>query len=66
MENYLNLEDKGPQPVLLPDGALQQLTLLIAGKRYVCPCRCNVFNKPDRENLDLYECNSCGHQFEAA
>ena len=65
MANYLALEDKGPQPVLLPGGELQQFTLRIASKPYRCPCGCNVFHKPNRENVGLYECNGCEQQFEA-
>lgn len=66
MANYLALDDKGPQPVRTADGALENFTLRIAGKPYRCPCLCNVFHKPDRSNLDVYECNACGQQFEAA
>ena len=66
MAKYLALEDTDQQPVRLPDGTVQQFTLRIDGKRYVCPCWCNVFHKPDRENLDVYQCNGCGQQFEAA
>lgn len=63
---YLALEDKAPEPVRTDDGKLENFTLRIAGSPYRCPCRCNVFHKPDRTNLDLYECNGCGQQFEAA
>ena len=66
MANYLALEDKGMQPVRTADGKLENFTLRIAGQPYRCVCRCNVFHKPDRENMELYECNSCGQQFEAA
>lgn len=66
MANHLALNDKAPQPVRNADGSLENFLLRIAGQPYRCQCRCNVFHKPDRENLELYECNSCGEQFEAA
>lgn len=66
MANYIAMEDKAPQPLLAEDGKLHNFTLRIAGKPYRCACRCNVFHKPDRTNLELYECNACGQQFEAA
>ena len=61
---FSNIKSK-PQPLLQPDGTLHQFTLHIAGKAYRCTCKCNVFHKPDRMNLDLYECNPCGQHFEA-
>lgn len=45
--------------------SLEQFTVRVAGKLYRCECGCNVFHKPDDSNPDLYECNSCGSQFEA-
>ena len=65
MANYLALDDTGPQAVRTEDGKLENFVLRIAGTPYRCPCRCNVFHKPDRERLDVYECNGCGQQFEA-
>lgn len=57
--------DKGPEPVLTEEGKLHNFMLRISGRPYSCSCRCNVFHKPDRTNLELYECNACGWQFEA-
>jgi len=47
------------EPLLKEDGSLHQVMLKIAGKPYRCHCGCNVFHHPDKENLSLYECNSC-------
>lgn len=58
--------DRYAQAVRHSDGSLHNFTLKIRGKPYRCPCRCNVFHKPDRKYLDLYECNGCGSRFEAA
>lgn len=52
-------------PVLNDDGTLHNFTLKIGGKLYCCKCGCNVFHKPDRNNLDMYQCNGCESQFEA-
>ena len=47
------------------DGSLHNFTVRIKGGNFSCGCGCNVFHKPDKENLDLYKCNSCGSEFEA-
>jgi predicted SprT family Zn-dependent metalloprotease len=52
--------------VLHDDGTLHNFTLRVGGKPYRCACGCNVFHKPDREDLGLYQCNACEQQFEAA
>jgi len=54
-----------PQPVQTADGAIENFILRIGGRPYRCQCGCNVFHKPDRSHLDLYECNACKQQFEA-
>jgi hypothetical protein len=51
------------EPLLNSDGTLHQFILKIDGKRYFCECKCNVFHKPDKNNLDLYQCNGCSHRF---
>lgn len=62
----LVLEARLPiKPVRNLDGSLENFTVRIAGKLHRCECGCNVFHKPDDKNLDLYECNACGQQFEA-
>lgn len=54
------------QPVL-KDGKLENFTIKLSGKDNLepCPkkCGCNVFHKPDNQNLALYKCNSCGIEF---
>ena len=54
------------EPVRTPDGNIEQFTLKVGGKPFRCSCGCNVFHKPDRRRLDLFECNACGTWFEAA
>ena len=51
-------------PVLNEDGSLHQFTLNIEGKPYRCKCGCNVFHKPNKEKLMVYQCNSCKEIFE--
>lgn len=54
--------------VLHEDGTLHNFTLKVAGVAYHCPmheCGCNCFHKPDRTDLNIYRCNSCGATFEA-
>jgi DNA-directed RNA polymerase subunit RPC12/RpoP len=51
------------QPVLMPDGKLHQFLLSVAGKGFRCACGCNVFHKPDDQDLCRYKCNSCGEEF---
>ena len=58
--------DRYAEAVLHADGSLHNFTLRISGKPYRCSCGCNVFHKPDRRNLDLYQCNGCEQRFEAA
>lgn len=53
------------QPVVDADGNLENFLLRIVGKPYRCTCWCNVFHKPDRDNLNLYECNARERRFEA-
>lgn len=45
---------------------LHNFILKVGGKSYRCDCGCNVFHKPDRKRLDLYQCNACEQRFEAA
>lgn len=51
-------------PLLQEDGSLHQFTLKIEGQPYRCNCGCNVFHKPDQENLNIYKCNSCEETFD--
>jgi hypothetical protein len=52
-----------PVPVRTPDGKIHEFILNVDGKRFFCPCNCNVFHKPDDRDLELYQCNCCGTQF---
>jgi len=65
MSKYLSMEQKAPEPLRRADGSLNEFMVRIGGKSYRCGCGCNVFHKPDKDDLDLYECNACGQQFEA-
>lgn len=53
----------GPTPVRHPDGSLHQFILKVADQSFRCECGCNVFHKPDDQNLDRYKCNACGAEF---
>lgn len=51
------------EPLRHEDGSLHQFTLKIEGRPYRCECGCNVFHKPDKEKLMVYQCNSCKETF---
>lgn len=51
------------QDARMADGKLHQFLLCIAGERFRCECGCNVFHKPDDQELTRYKCNSCGDEF---
>lgn len=53
------------QAVRAADGTLENFTLKVAGKPFRCACKCNVFHKPDNQDLNLYACNACGQEFES-
>ena len=56
-----NEEDaKDDNYVRNPDGTLENFTVRIDGKFFRCHCRCNVFTKPDKNDLNKFECNGCG------
>lgn len=46
-------------PVIDKDGKLMQFMIKTDGISFRCTCTCNVFHKPDKNNLKLLECNSC-------
>ena len=56
-------DDKFCNAVCNDDGTLRNFTLRIDGKSFRCECGCNVFHKPDRNNVNLYKCNGCGQEF---
>lgn len=59
--NYIDKE----RAVLNEDGDVKTIVLKVAGKSFRCRCGANCFHHPDKENLDLYTCNSCGTSYEA-
>jgi hypothetical protein len=50
-------------PVLVEGGAIEMFTVNVDGGKFRCGCGCNVFHKPDRTQLSLYECNGCGNHY---
>lgn len=56
--------DKYVVAVKLPDGSVENFTLKVGGKSFRCQCGGNVFHKPDRKHLELYECNACEVRYE--
>lgn len=48
-----------PEPLRRPDGSLHEFLLKSEGKSFRCSCGCNVFHKPDRTKLNIYQCNAC-------
>lgn len=52
---------------VMKEGKRENFTIKLSGQRGLarCPadCGCNVFHKPDDQDLDLYKCNSCGCEF---
>lgn len=58
--------DMTTEPVRLPNGDVATFTIRLCSTLFKCnKCNANVFFKPDKTNLSLYECNSCGQQYEA-
>ena len=53
------------QAVLDENGDIETFTVKAKGEQFHCRCGANCFHKPDRENLDLYRCNSCHTTYEA-
>lgn len=60
----INHIDKS-QAVLDEEGDVKSFTIKVEGSQFRCRCGANCFHKPDRENLDLYRCNSCYTTYEA-
>lgn len=46
------------EPVL-KDGKLENFMPKVNWEFFRCECGCNVFHKPNKLNLDLFECNGC-------
>jgi len=51
------------EPLCHADGTLEQFMPKVDGKPFRCECGCNVFHKPDKTDLELFKCNSCGLQY---
>jgi hypothetical protein len=47
------------EPLLHEDGTLHQFMPKVNGVTFRCECGCNVFHKPDKDDPELFECNSC-------
>lgn len=60
----INRIDKS-QAVLDENGDVKTFTLKVEGRHFHCRCGANCFHKPDRENLEVYRCNSCYTTYEA-
>lgn len=58
-------DDEEEQPVLLNGQVEQFIVNTVGGHSFFCQCGCNVFHKPDRTDLDVYQCNSCGTRYRA-
>ena len=41
----------------------KHVTIRTGKHLFYCTCGCNVFHKPDNENVNLYQCNSCDTQY---
>lgn len=54
---------RNPMPVLNEDGKIRDFMPTIGGHSFYCKCGANVFQKPDDQQLDLYECNGCGELY---
>lgn len=53
------------EPVRDERGNLENFLIKVAGLPFKCTCGCNVFHKPDSNDLDLYQCNACETKFTA-
>lgn len=63
MEDYPDLIEYDP---VLKDGKVENFTIKFNGESFTCnKCGCNVFNKPNKTKLDLFECNGCKELYES-
>lgn len=52
------------EPVLREDGRLHEFVLPGRDGHYFrCGCGCNVFHKPDKTQLGLFQCNACENRY---
>lgn len=51
--------------VLDEDGEVETFMLTVEGVDFHCRCGANCFHKPNRENVAIYRCNSCGLTYKA-
>ena len=61
--NEQTIADKPYSTVRNDDGKLRNFFIRINGHLFQCECGCNVFHKPDSNNVKLYKCNSCEQEF---
>ncbi|QAX98282.1 hypothetical protein EcSzw1_67 [Escherichia phage EcSzw_1] len=55
----MSKEDKFKNAVRTEDGKVESFTLKVGGKPFHCRCGANCFHKPNKDDLELYTCNSC-------
>jgi hypothetical protein len=58
--------DKYANAAQLPDVGHENFIVRVGGKLFRCDCGCNVFHKPKRGYMHLYECNGCGSRYKGA
>lgn len=53
------------EPVRMEDGSIENFMPYIRDnpQSFSCRCGCNVFHKPDNNDLDLFKCNACGTEY---
>lgn len=55
----MSKEDKFKNAVRTEDGNVKSFILNVGGKPFRCRCGANCFHKPNKDDLELYACNSC-------
>lgn len=55
--------DKYKNAVKLEDGSVEAFVLTVEGKDFFCECGCNVFHKPNIDDLSIYGCNGCNRKY---
>lgn len=55
----MSKEDKFKNAVRTEDGKVESFVLTVGGKPFDCRCGANCFHKPNKEDLNLFACNSC-------
>lgn len=60
---WLEEPKKPEEPVRGEDGKVKIFMPHVGGTAFRCHCGANCFRKPDRTQLDLYECQGCHDRF---